>query len=92
VFVPLLASSPDETTALEAARPPPAAAPRAHRTAAPSVSARHAASEPHEVQIHIGRIEVTAVPPAPANAPVARPRRSATSLDEYLRRRNGRAP
>ena len=93
-FVSLLASTArthDET---------PAAA--VHRRSPPTSSgtgpARRAqdaprmASEPHEVQIHIGRIEVTAVPPAPPRAPAAAPRRNAMSLDDYLKRRNGRAP
>lgn len=45
--------------------------------------------EPEEIQIHIGRIEVTAVPQAPATAPGKVLCRS-LSLDEYLRRRDGR--
>jgi hypothetical protein len=47
--------------------------------------------EPDEIQIHIGRIEVVAVPPPVAPPASPRPRRGAPSLDEYLRRRNGRA-
>jgi hypothetical protein len=47
--------------------------------------------EPDEIQIHIGRIEVTAVQPAAPGAAAVKPRRSAPSLDEYLRRRDGRA-
>jgi hypothetical protein len=43
-----------------------------------------------EIQIHIGRIEVTAMPPA-APRPVAAPVRKTQTLDEYLRRGNGRA-
>jgi hypothetical protein len=38
-----------------------------------------------EIQIHIGRIEVTAVPQAPAR-PAPRPARKTLSLDEYLKR------
>ena len=42
-----------------------------------------------EIEIHIGRIEVTAVQPAPTRTtPVKSPRR-APSLDDYLRRRDG---
>jgi hypothetical protein len=48
------------------------------------------AGEPDEIQIHIGRIEVTAVPP-PAPPPASRPTSRSVSLDEYLRRRDGRA-
>jgi hypothetical protein len=42
-----------------------------------------------DIQIHIGRIEVIAVPPAP-RAAAATPRH-AMSLDDYLKRRDGRA-
>jgi hypothetical protein len=42
-----------------------------------------------EIQIHIGRIEVTAIhPPAPA---VPKERKKEISLNDYLKRRNGRA-
>jgi hypothetical protein len=43
-----------------------------------------------EIQIHIGRIEVIAMPPPGTAAPAAS-RSRGTSLDDYLRRRNGRA-
>ncbi len=42
-----------------------------------------------EIQIHIGRIEVIAMPPA-APRPAAVPARKTQTLDEYLRQRNGR--
>lgn len=45
--------------------------------------------EPDEIQIHIGRIEVTAVQPPTPRAPT--PPDRAISLDAYLERRNGRA-
>jgi hypothetical protein len=51
---------------------------------------RSADREPEEIQIHIGRIEVTAVQPAPAIPPTPKPRRVTPSLDEYLRRRDRR--
>ncbi len=44
--------------------------------------------EADEIQIHIGRIEVTAVPP-PAPPPVRAPARKSISLDEYLKRKHG---
>ena len=46
-------------------------------------------NEPDEIQIHIGRIEVSAMSPAPAAAAVKTPRKS-SSLDDYLRRRDRR--
>jgi hypothetical protein len=90
VFVPLLASvtSANEPAPSRVARPPAVAARRAPRLIQ---GERSAASEPNEVQIHIGRIEVTAIAQAPARAPVAAPRRSGMSLDDYLKQRNGRA-
>jgi len=44
-----------------------------------------------EIEIHIGRIEVTAVPPPVVRAESSRPPRPSPSLGEYLKRRNGRA-
>lgn len=55
-----------------------------------SRSLRQPEREPSEIQIHIGRIEVTAVPPAPAR-PQVKPASKSLNLDEYLKRRNGRA-
>ena len=55
--------------------------------------ARQQRPPPHdtdEIQIHIGRIEVTAVPPPPVKT-VPAPTRKSPSLDEYLKRRPGRA-
>jgi hypothetical protein len=49
--------------------------------------ARHV---PDEIQIHIGRIEVTAVPPAVAPPP-PKPAPKSVSLEEYLKRRDRRA-
>ena len=46
--------------------------------------------EADEIQIHIGRIEVTAVPPAPLRS-AAKAAPSSPSLAEYLKRRDGRA-
>jgi hypothetical protein len=46
--------------------------------------------EPDEIHIHIGRIEVTAVPRAQAPQAV-KPAPKAVSLDEYLKRRDARA-
>jgi hypothetical protein len=54
--------------------------------------AQSASPQGDDIQIHIGRIEVTAVRPAAAPQPAGKTRRAAPSLDEYLRRRDGRAP
>jgi hypothetical protein len=56
---------------------------------APERAQRGARREPDEVHIHIGRIEVTAAPPAPRTV-AAPPARKAMSLDEYLARNGGR--
>lgn len=53
---------------------------------------RHAARagrQPDDIQIHIGRIEVIAVPPPAPRAP--KPPDRSLSLDAYLSRRDGRA-
>ncbi|HEY6446734.1 MAG TPA: hypothetical protein VIY53_09765 [Acidobacteriaceae bacterium] len=47
------------------------------------------ADEPDEIQIHIGRIEVTAAPPPVAARPAARPERRSVNLDDYLKQRRG---
>jgi hypothetical protein len=52
--------------------------------------ARSTSPQADDIQIHIGRIEVVAVPQA-APRPAAVPARKGLSLDEYLNRRNGRA-
>jgi hypothetical protein len=46
--------------------------------------------EPDEIQIHIGRIEVTAVSQTGARA-ATKPARKGLNLEEYLKRRDGRA-
>jgi len=46
--------------------------------------------EPDKVEIHIGRIEVTAVPQEAPRPAATRPRKS-LDLGEYLKRRDGRA-
>jgi hypothetical protein len=56
-----------------------------------NAQARRAAPPPSEdIQIHIGRIEVIAVPP-PAPRPAPAPVRKGLTLDEYLSGGNGRA-
>ena len=74
------------------APPTVTAAPASRLPARDSLPARRRPSgpEPGDIQIHIGRIEVLAAPPA-APRPLAAPVRHAMSLDEYLKRRNGGA-
>jgi hypothetical protein len=90
-FVPLLDLQIGEPAALpELAEPPrSASAPTARRAATDGARRRpHPPSaERDEIEIHIGRIEVTAVQTAAPQVPT--PRRHAPSLDDYLRRRNG---
>ncbi len=50
-----------------------------------SLTTTQAAQEPDEIQIHIGRIEVTAALPQPPARPAAKPR-SSVDLGEYLKR------
>jgi len=57
----------------------------------PSMSGPFAAAPADEIQIHIGRIEITAVPPASAPRPAVRTSPRGVSLDEYLQRGNERA-
>jgi hypothetical protein len=65
-------------------QPRPVLAPALHHPPAPH-------REQDEIQIHIGRIEVTAVPPGPAGAPPARPPRTAPDLAVYLKKGDRRA-
>lgn len=71
---------------------PPASQPGRETGVGPSGALKVTPAEPDEIHIHIGRIEVTAVQPAPARTAVATPRTRAPSLSDYLRRRDGRLP
>jgi hypothetical protein len=55
----------------------------------PAASRTRPARETEEVQIHIGRIEVTATPSEPPRPAAVRPQRKAIPLGEYLTRRDG---
>jgi hypothetical protein len=71
----------------------PQPAPSTEKKSIPQLAPRQTATQAstrEEIQIHIGRIEVITVPP-PATAAPATSRSRATSLDDYLRRRNGTA-
>jgi hypothetical protein len=54
---------------------------------AEDIQPRTSQREPDEIQIHIGRIEVTAVPAPPVVSPPVKPRHPGPSLEEYLQRR-----
>jgi hypothetical protein len=89
-FVPLLESRPErQDPDRSPVRPaePARILPQRERKPVPSEAAR---AEPDEISIHIGRIEVTAVPVA-APAPARRRERTGPSLADYLRRRDGRS-
>jgi hypothetical protein len=64
---------------------------RSARQSARNVQDRRAEREPDQIEIHIGRIEVSAVPQSPA-APATKVARKAESLSEYLARRDKRRP
>jgi hypothetical protein len=94
-FAPLVPASGQSESAPRHARDDPAhwsrfVATHRERTAIMD-AARHRADEPDNIEIHIGRIEVTAVQPAPVRPTPTRPPRHAPSLEDYLKRRNGRA-
>lgn len=93
-FLPLL--SEPRTTGIQPAAlalpPRPAAAPRPGLRPDPRryAHAWPAQREPDEIQIHIGRIEVTAAPQAAAR-PAPRPAaRNTLTLADYLKHRHGR--
>ncbi len=65
---------------------PSSFAPVKQRPPSSSLPSARSAREPDEVQIHIGRIEVTAVAPLPSNRSPGKPARKSPSLDEYLKR------
>ena len=86
-YAPLMIQAPPRPASVLSPRAQPTAA--ASRNLEPS-SPRQAEHEPDEIQIHIGRIEVTAVQQAPARAPL-KTLHKGQSLDEYLKRRDRRA-
>jgi hypothetical protein len=92
---PLIAAPfvPQESNGILSSRPPALGTidwERKPRNAGVSKNLNNTMREPDEIQIHIGRIEVTAVHALAPAAAVSEPRKSAPSLDEYLRRRDRR--
>jgi hypothetical protein len=61
----------------------------ASRSPARPAQLADAGQKPDEIQIHIGRIEVTAVPPPAPARPAAKPERRSVNLNEYLKQRRG---
>jgi hypothetical protein len=90
VYITLLATSPaatiNQSTAADSSN---FISPRI-REKRPAITSRAAEREPDEIQIHIGRIEISAVPQVPVTTVVRTPRTS-SSLDEYLKRRDRRS-
>jgi hypothetical protein len=84
-FTPLMPIREQQTSPL--AKPPAAAA---QQHAMHNESQRSTEREPDEIQIHIGRIEVLAVPQTQTTVIPKKPRKT-PSLDDYLRRRDGRS-
>ncbi len=80
---------------------PPLTVPKAHPAVAPPFPSRPArweqsatsrqevAAPAPTIEVHIGRIEVRATPPPPPANQKSRPQPKLTSLDDYLRQRNG---
>jgi hypothetical protein len=86
-FRPLVPESSERAQTSQNVAVPAAAAPRvdSHRRQALAQPKR----EPDSIEIHIGRIEVLAAQPQPAQRPPAQPTRKSLDLGEYLRRGGG---
>jgi hypothetical protein len=69
----------------------PASRPASSQAKEPVRRAAQPSREPDEIHIHIGRVEVAAIAQPAARPAPAAPARRAMSLDEYLRRSNGRS-
>ena len=82
-FAPLITEAPVSS-------PPTAAIGKVREPAASSSQnfASHSRAT-DDIEIHIGRIEVTAVQPAPMRTTTVKSPRRVPSLDDYLRRRDG---
>jgi hypothetical protein len=82
-YVPLITATPSAPPASFGSSRKPEA-----ESSQPLVSRSRATDD---IEIHIGRIEVAAVHPAPTRTAPVKPQRRAASLDEYLKRRDGRS-
>lgn len=89
-YAPMMNANPSASRELAALRTNPfTGAARGRGEGNAPRSSAPVAREADEIQIHIGRIEVTAVQQRSA-PPAAKPTRKGMSLDEYLRRADGR--
>jgi hypothetical protein len=90
IYTPLIANSPAHSAQNSLASVPPNFSSPMNHEKQRAAASRAAAREPDEIQIHIGRIEISAVPQTPA-APAVKAARKSSSLDDYLRRRDRRS-
>jgi hypothetical protein len=91
-YQPVVSKPPNVDTAVDARqsalhnRVSPAIRAGANRAPVSAAQQPEVRREPDDIEIHIGRIEVTAVPPSASPRRAVRPERKAMSLDDYLRR------
>ncbi|HWF05879.1 MAG TPA: hypothetical protein VHA06_19485 [Candidatus Angelobacter sp.] len=90
IYTPLIANSPAFAAQKSLADVPPNFSSPTNHQKQKAAASRAAEREPDEIQIHIGRIEISAVPQTPA-APATKAARKSSSLDDYLRRRDLRS-
>lgn len=89
-YVPLM-SDPRNSSDTPALVPQPKpVAPALRSDPRTDFAARPTRPEPDAIEIHIGRIEVTAAPQAPSRPAPTKPARKTLTLDDYLKRRHGR--
>jgi len=89
IYIPLLTTSSAEPLKQTMSRVPEGFSSSVQNTKHKATSAQSTQREPDDIQIHIGRIEVSAVP-QPTPVAVTRTPRTPSSLDEYLQRRDRR--
>jgi hypothetical protein len=86
-FKPLVPESSQRVQASQNVAVPAVATPRIDSSRRQALA--QPAREPDSIEIHIGRIEVLAAQPQPAQRPPAQPARKSLDLGEYLRRGGG---
>jgi hypothetical protein len=90
IYTPLIANNSAFSAQKSLADVPPSFSSPMNHEKQKAAASRTAEREPDEIQIHIGRIEISAVPQTPA-APATKAARKSSSLDDYLRRRDRRS-